>query len=64
MYVWNIEPSYVVDQESIFGNTPVFCQTCTSRPQAYAQEQIGGHEAVVGRLRRVRQLEEVRPGVA
>jgi hypothetical protein len=41
LYVWNIEPSYVVDQESIFGNSPIFCQTCTSRPQAYAQEQIG-----------------------
>jgi hypothetical protein len=41
LYVWNIEPSYVVGQESIFGNTPVFCQTCTSRPQAYAQQQVG-----------------------
>jgi hypothetical protein len=41
LYVWNIEPSYVVGQESIFGNSPVFCQTCTSRPQAYAQQQVG-----------------------
>ncbi|HEY6531907.1 MAG TPA: hypothetical protein VIY72_06365, partial [Acidimicrobiales bacterium] len=40
LYVWNIEPSYVVDQEGIFGNSPVFCQTCTSRPQAYAMEQV------------------------
>jgi hypothetical protein len=41
LYVWNIEPSYMVGQESIFGNVPIFCQTCTSRPQAYAMEQIG-----------------------
>ena len=49
LYVWAIHFNEMNDNESIFGNAPVACPTCTSRTSAFAASEAGMTKvAVVG----------------